>query len=73
VIAYPDFANCTVLVIGDVMLDRYFWGDVTHISPEAPVPVVRVNKARIRHFKISSLKTYTGHLLFMKLLRAKIR
>ena len=43
-IVYPDFANCTVLVIGDVMLDRYFWGDVERISPESPVPVVRVNK-----------------------------
>jgi len=31
-----------VLVIGDVMLDRYIWGDVERISPEAPVPVVRV-------------------------------
>jgi D-beta-D-heptose 7-phosphate kinase/D-beta-D-heptose 1-phosphate adenosyltransferase len=44
VIACPDFANCTVLVIGDVMLDRYFWGDVERISPESPVPVVRVEK-----------------------------
>jgi D-beta-D-heptose 7-phosphate kinase/D-beta-D-heptose 1-phosphate adenosyltransferase len=44
VIAYPDFAGCTVLVIGDVMLDRYFWGDVERISPESPVPVVRVAK-----------------------------
>ncbi len=43
-IAYPDFANCTVLVIGDVMLDRYFWGDVERISPESPVPIVRVDK-----------------------------
>ena len=43
-IAYPDFENCTVIVIGDVMLDRYFWGDVERISPESPVPVVRVNK-----------------------------
>lgn len=32
-----------VLVIGDVMLDRYIWGDVTRISPEAPVPVVRAS------------------------------
>lgn len=30
-----------VLVVGDVMLDRYVWGDVERISPEAPVPVVR--------------------------------
>ena len=43
-IAHPDFANCTVLVIGDVMLDRYFWGDVARISPEAPVPIVRIKK-----------------------------
>src|SRR5438477_9491321 len=31
-----------VLVVGDVMLDRYTWGAVERISPEAPVPVVRV-------------------------------
>jgi rfaE bifunctional protein kinase chain/domain len=30
----------TVAVIGDVMLDRYFWGKVTRVSPEAPVPVI---------------------------------
>src|SRR5436190_9231225 len=29
-----------ILVIGDVMLDRYWWGNVNRISPEAPVPVV---------------------------------
>jgi D-beta-D-heptose 7-phosphate kinase/D-beta-D-heptose 1-phosphate adenosyltransferase len=33
--------NPRVLVIGDVMLDRYSWGDVERISPEAPVPIVR--------------------------------
>ena len=32
-------AQCSVLVFGDVMLDRYFSGDVLRISPEAPVPV----------------------------------
>src|ERR1700747_1809679 len=31
-----------ILVFGDVMLDRYIWGDATRISPEAPVPVVDV-------------------------------
>ena len=31
-----------VLVVGDVMLDRYLWGDVDRISPEAPIPVLRV-------------------------------
>lgn len=33
-----------VLVVGDLMLDRYWWGDVTRISPEAPVPIVRLKK-----------------------------
>lgn len=36
------FKAKTVLVIGDIMLDKYVWGDVTRISPEAPVPVVKV-------------------------------
>jgi rfaE bifunctional protein kinase chain/domain len=35
-----------VLVVGDVMLDRYWYGDVARISPEAPVPVVLVNEQR---------------------------
>ncbi|RKZ07582.1 D-glycero-beta-D-manno-heptose-7-phosphate kinase [bacterium] len=38
----------TVTVIGDVMLDRYLWGDVERISPEAPVPVVEVDGQDIR-------------------------
>ncbi|MBW1893173.1 MAG: bifunctional D-glycero-beta-D-manno-heptose-7-phosphate kinase/D-glycero-beta-D-manno-heptose 1-phosphate adenylyltransferase HldE [Deltaproteobacteria bacterium] len=36
------FSKNNVLVIGDVMLDRYQWGEVKRISPEAPVPVVKV-------------------------------
>ena len=35
-----DWRNTRVLVVGDVMLDRYIWGDVERISPEAPVPIV---------------------------------
>lgn len=35
------FQQYRVLVIGDVMLDQYIWGDVSRISPEAPVPVLR--------------------------------
>jgi rfaE bifunctional protein kinase chain/domain len=38
------FARVRVLVIGDLMLDRYIWGEVERISPEAPVPVVRVTR-----------------------------
>ena len=37
-----DFRNKKVLVLGDVMLDKYIWGDVSRISPEAPVQVVNV-------------------------------
>ena len=39
----PKFADCRVLVIGDIMLDRYMLGSTSRISPEAPVPVVKVN------------------------------
>jgi len=38
-----DFANCPIAVLGDLMLDHYVWGDVDRISPEAPIPVVRVD------------------------------
>ncbi len=37
------FHNCRVLVVGDLMLDRYVWGVVERISPEAPAPVVRLD------------------------------
>src|SRR5271165_5015950 len=36
-----EWRNTHVLVIGDIMLDRYIWGDVERVSPEAPVPIVR--------------------------------
>lgn len=38
------FAQTKVLIIGDVMLDCYWWGDASRLSPEAPVPVVALNK-----------------------------
>ncbi len=41
-------AVCRVLVVGDVMLDRYWFGAVERISPEAPVPVVRVSSEQER-------------------------
>jgi rfaE bifunctional protein kinase chain/domain len=37
-----------ILVVGDVMLDRYWFGEVSRISPEAPVPVVRIEKREAR-------------------------
>ncbi|MEN6440738.1 MAG: bifunctional D-glycero-beta-D-manno-heptose-7-phosphate kinase/D-glycero-beta-D-manno-heptose 1-phosphate adenylyltransferase HldE [Syntrophobacter sp.] len=39
-----NFEKAKVLVLGDIMLDRYTWGTVGRISPEAPVPVVRVTE-----------------------------
>lgn len=44
----PDFSRCRLLVVGDVMLDRYWFGDVNRISPEAPVPVVQVRREENR-------------------------
>jgi rfaE bifunctional protein kinase chain/domain len=46
--ALPDLARARVLVVGDVMLDRYWFGDVSRISPEAPVPVVRIERTEER-------------------------
>jgi len=40
--AAPEFGQARIIVIGDVMLDRYWSGQAARISPEAPVPVVRV-------------------------------
>ncbi|EQA13820.1 bifunctional protein RfaE, domain I [Glaesserella parasuis SW140] len=40
----PQFNNAKVLVLGDVMLDRYWFGSTNRISPEAPVPVVKVQE-----------------------------
>ena len=39
-----SFENARILVVGDIMLDRYWFGDVNRISPEAPVPIVRIQK-----------------------------
>ncbi len=38
------FSNCKLLVVGDLMIDEYVWGDVDRISPEAPVQVVSVTR-----------------------------
>jgi D-glycero-beta-D-manno-heptose-7-phosphate kinase len=44
----PSFEKSRVLVVGDVMLDRYWFGDVDRISPEAPVPVLKVGRIEER-------------------------
>jgi D-beta-D-heptose 7-phosphate kinase / D-beta-D-heptose 1-phosphate adenosyltransferase len=44
----PRFDNANVLVIGDVMLDRYWHGGTSRISPEAPVPVIKIDNIEDR-------------------------
>jgi rfaE bifunctional protein kinase chain/domain len=45
---FHSFQNLKIGVIGDIMLDTYWWGKVDRISPEAPVPVVSVTKKEMR-------------------------
>lgn len=48
IVQIPEFSSSRVLVVGDLMLDRYWHGDTSRISPEAPVPVVRVGEVEER-------------------------
>jgi ADP-heptose synthase, bifunctional sugar kinase/adenylyltransferase len=48
-ISREKLAKARVLVVGDVMLDRYWYGAVDRISPEAPVPVVRITREEERN------------------------
>lgn len=45
---FEDINNLHVVVVGDVMLDNYWWGEVDRVSPEAPVPVVMLKKRESR-------------------------
>lgn len=45
---FDSFNDLNVLIIGDVMVDAYLWGNVSRISPEAPVPILAVNKKEKR-------------------------
>jgi D-beta-D-heptose 7-phosphate kinase/D-beta-D-heptose 1-phosphate adenosyltransferase len=47
VVAVRKFRGKRILVVGDVMLDRFIWGAVSRISPEAPVPVVEIRKESV--------------------------
>jgi D-beta-D-heptose 7-phosphate kinase/D-beta-D-heptose 1-phosphate adenosyltransferase len=47
-ITIPDFSQTKILVVGDLMLDRYWHGSTTRISPEAPVPVVKIEESEER-------------------------
>lgn len=45
---FEQMSNIHVVVVGDVMLDNYWWGDVDRISPEGPVPIVAIRKRESR-------------------------
>lgn len=45
---FEQFTDVTVAVLGDVMLDTYLWGKVDRISPEAPVPIVHIQREEFR-------------------------
>lgn len=45
---FEQFKSANVLVIGDLILDAYQWGDVNRISPEAPVPIVSLQKGEVK-------------------------
>src|ERR1700687_3220065 len=43
-LAIPEMKPLRILVAGEVILDRYLWGDVARISPEAPIPILQVHR-----------------------------
>ena len=59
-----NFAKKKIAVIGDLMLDGYFWGDVTRVSPEAPVPVVEIDNEFFRFGGAANVALNILHLTF---------
>ncbi|MFH1850798.1 MAG: D-glycero-beta-D-manno-heptose-7-phosphate kinase [Candidatus Neomarinimicrobiota bacterium] len=56
------FHDRSVLVIGDLMLDQYYWGEVERISPEAPVPIVRVDSVTTMPGGAANVAVNLAHL-----------
>ncbi len=60
------FRRSRILVVGDLMLDRFIWGEVERVSPEAPVPVVRVTSESLRlggaANVINNIRSLGGHV-----------
>ena len=55
-------SHAKILVVGDVMLDRYWYGDTERISPEAPVPVVKVNRVEDKAGGAANVAKNIAHL-----------
>ncbi|MFH1957896.1 MAG: D-glycero-beta-D-manno-heptose-7-phosphate kinase [bacterium] len=58
-----EFGRKTILVVGDIILDRFIYGDVSRISPEAPVPVVKVQH---EEFKAGGAANVAANLISLK-------
>ena len=43
-LTFPEVKPLRIVVAGEIILDRYVWGDVERISPEAPIPVLRTHR-----------------------------
>lgn len=61
--AIRAFPNNKVLVVGDIMMDEFLWGEVSRISPEAPVPIVKVEKET---FLLGGAANVVNNLLGLK-------
>lgn len=61
--AIRSFPNNKVLVVGDIMMDEFLWGEVSRISPEAPVPIVKVEKET---FLLGGAANVVNNLLGLK-------
>ncbi|MCB1759288.1 MAG: bifunctional D-glycero-beta-D-manno-heptose-7-phosphate kinase/D-glycero-beta-D-manno-heptose 1-phosphate adenylyltransferase HldE [Gammaproteobacteria bacterium] len=61
-IQLPDFSHARLLVVGDLMLDRYWQGATARISPEAPVPVVHVDQTEARPGGAANVAVNLGRL-----------
>ncbi len=64
-LAIPDLHPLRILVAGEVILDRYLWGDVARISPEAPIPILQVHRREEKPgnagFVMASLRALGAH------------
>jgi D-glycero-beta-D-manno-heptose-7-phosphate kinase len=61
--AIQTFSHYKVLVIGDIMMDEFLWGEVSRISPEAPVPIVKVER---ESFLLGGAANVLNNLLGLK-------
>ena len=61
-LAIPNFSQANVLIVGDVMLDRYWSGETSRISPEAPVPIVHVKGNEERPGGAANVALNIAHL-----------